>query len=159
MKIFLTGLTALALVGTAAANAGALDDGFVIKTSGASETKAGARSADKGDLDLAERLTRRGLERAGSGPSQSVAWSNLCAIEARQGDLTEALAACDQAVARYDESDAAYRNRGVVKLKLGDAAGAAADFRASLALESDERTAALLAEAESAGAPSQIAAQ
>ncbi len=159
MKTFLTGLSVLALLTGGAANAEALDDGFVVKTSGASETKAGARSADKGDLDLAERLTRRGLERAGSGPAQSAAWSDLCAIEARQGDLTEAPAACNQAVARYDGSDAAYRNRGVVKLQLGDTAGAAADFRASLALDQDDRTAALLAEAESASAPAQVAAQ
>ena len=53
--------------------------------------------------------------------------ATLCALYIMKGRLPEARKACDNAV-ETDQSHTAYNNRGVLRVHLGDSAGAIKDF-------------------------------
>lgn len=101
-------------------------DHFEVKTFGPSLVQVGARAALDGDYDKAERFTRRALEEPVS--YKSIAWANLCAIAARQGDMAGAEAACDAALQENPASDIARRNRAALRYQQGEYALAQRDL-------------------------------
>lgn len=141
-----TAAAALAL--TMAGPVGA--DHFEVKTFGPSLVKVGARQALDGDYERAERFTRRALEEPISSRSKAIAWANLCAIEARQGEMESAAEACDAAITANPDSELALRNRAALRFQQGDYAQAETDLTALLAEHKDSRAEALLAEIRSA---------
>lgn len=63
--------------------------------------------------------------------------ATLCALYVVAGDLDAARRPCNAAV-DIDDSDLAYNNRGVLRARLGDAAGAVEDFARARVLPGDQ---------------------
>lgn len=103
-------------------------DHFEVKTFGPSLVQVGARAALDGDYEKAERFTRRALQEPVSYKSKAIAWANLCAIAARQGDMAGAEAACDAALQENPASDIARRNRAALRYQQGEYALAQRDL-------------------------------
>jgi len=136
--------TAIAALSLASADAASAQDHFVIKSFGPEAVKAGARYAHRGELDLAGRLTRRAIDAPVSGRSKAIAWANLCAIEARAGDLAAAGEACDAALAADPDSVVAYHNRAALYFLKGEYRLAERDAETVLARDDSESARALL---------------
>ncbi len=64
--------------------------------------------------------------------------ATLCALYVVTGKLEAARKTCNAAV-ENDESDAAYNNRGVLRVHLGDAAGAMRDFERARVLPDNQQ--------------------
>ena len=64
--------------------------------------------------------------------------ATLCALYVVSGRLEAGRKICDTAV-ETDESDAAYNNRGVLRARLGDAAGAMEDFERARVLPDNQQ--------------------
>ena len=64
--------------------------------------------------------------------------ATLCALYAAKGKLDAARKTCDAAV-DIGQSDIAYNNRGVLRARLGDTAGALEDFDRARVLPDDQR--------------------
>jgi len=63
--------------------------------------------------------------------------ATLCALYVQKGKLDAARRICDAAV-DIDQSDAAYNNRGVLRVHVGDTAGALEDFDRARVLPDDQ---------------------
>ncbi|VVB57374.1 Tetratricopeptide repeat protein [uncultured archaeon] len=69
--------------------------------------------------------------------SNAYAYSNRCLARRDAGDLTQARADCEQAVALNASMDVAYDNLGTIKMRMGDMGGALADLNTAVRLDGE----------------------
>jgi len=87
----------------------------------------GAQALMDGDVEKGVQLTLRGLVLAQGQRERQAALSNLCAGYLMLGQVDEALANCDKALADNNRNWRAYSNRALVYIELGRFDDAEAD--------------------------------
>jgi tetratricopeptide (TPR) repeat protein len=79
----------------------------------------------------AARAYERAIELAPGSPTAAESQINLALVLMRLNRGAEAIAVCDDVLARHPKADGALTNRALVRLSLGDAAGFVADIEAA----------------------------
>ena len=98
----------------------------------------GTEEYDSGDLDAAIELLESREKMADKQRNVGDELATLCAFYILKGNLDAARKTCYAAVG-IDQSDLAYNNRGVLRVYLGDTAGALEDFDRTRVLPDDQR--------------------
>ncbi len=105
-----------------------------------STLSAGARALLAGDFEAGLDLTLDGLNAPMSARKRASALSNVCAGYLGTRQFSEALEACDKALALSDQNWHVYNNRALALLGVGRIAAARADLEKGLTLNPDALT-------------------
>ncbi len=109
-------VTALAALGTgmsasaSAQDAGAMAD-YAVRSTSDVNIKMGVKAFKAGEFDRAVAFNQKAIKSGLSKSRKAIAYSNLCAALAAQGDRAAAVAACDSALALRPELKEAAQNR------------------------------------------------
>ncbi|MFZ5608148.1 MAG: hypothetical protein ACOY99_00900 [Pseudomonadota bacterium] len=131
-------IAAFAMTAAVAADPGG-DLDYAIKNGGNDQTRAAARLLHRGDAEAAIPILNGVVASASRTALRKIAYSNLCAAHAMQGDAASALAACNEALALDGGYWEALVNRGKAHSLAGDSAAALTDLRAAEALRPDDK--------------------
>ena len=102
------------------------------------DVRAASSALDRGEIHVALAFAQQAAGSPISPGHRGAAYANLCAALALDGQLEEALPACDRAVDMREGNWVAWNNRGAAKWLSGDVEGARADFAQAASLESGE---------------------
>lgn len=110
-----------------------------------SSLSAGAQALRAGDFETGLDLTLGGLNSPLSPRKRASALSNVCAGYLGTRQFSEALEACDKALALNDQNWRVYNNRALALLGVGRIADARVDLEKGLTLNPDALTLAKVA--------------
>lgn len=106
---------------------------FSVQSSATRLIGSSARAFHKGKIDQSIVYSRMALKTGLSKSRKAIAFSNLCAAFGANGQLDEAMTACNAALDLRPSHAYALSNRGALLWHAGDHDAARADFRAAKA--------------------------